>query len=252
MYKTCFERVELKYMLDEEQFRNLSDRLEGIAHVDEYGESTVMNIYYDTPDYKMIRTSLDKPIYKEKLRLRTYGQTTGDSNAFAEIKKKYNNIVYKRRISMPYDIAFDYLSGKSEIQNPTQISKEIDYTKRLWGDLEPKVMIAYDRVALIGDKDPELRITFDKDIRYRLNNLSLKSGDYGKRLLPRENHLMELKIAGAVPLSIARILSEYKIFPTSYSKYGTAYEQFSAVSTAKSNLIIAVPQLTGEGVIRYA
>ena len=243
----------MKYLLNENQYFELLNRLNGIVHVDEYGETTIMNIYYDTPDFRMIRSSLEKPLYKEKLRLRTYGVPTGDTNAFVEIKKKYDGTVYKRRIAMPYDNALAYLSGNNEFDPGTQISKEINYLRTTWKDLTPKAIIAYDRTAYAGDEDPDLRITFDRNIRYRIGGLDLKNGAYGKLIIPSDTYLMEVKIAGAVPLELARIFSELKIYKTSFSKYGNAYKEFSS----HINIVPAAEKFPAqiklrEGVIKYA
>lgn len=253
MFKNCFERTEIKYMLDDEQFAGFFSSLEGIAHIDQYGRSKIMNIYYDTPDFRMIRTSLEKPVYKEKLRLRTYGVPSSDSNAFVEIKKKYKGVVYKRRISMPYDRALGYLAGECRPDEETQISGEIDSLLAAWKNLAPAVVLSYDRIALAGDDDPDLRITFDDNICYRTSALDLTYGAGGSPIIKEGMHLMELKIAGAVPLNIARLLSEYRIYPMSFSKYGNAYTDLkSKENSVERTEKIILPVLNEKGVYKYA
>ena len=253
MFKTCFERVELKYLLNEVQYHSIIRNLEDIAHIDQYGETTIMNIYYDTDDFRMIRASIEKPVYKEKLRLRTYGVPTAQSNSFVEIKKKYDGIVYKRRIAMPYDEATLFLKGNSEFDPDTQISREINYLNTSWGGLRPKMMIAYDRVAYVGNDAPDLRITFDRNIRSRTDNLDLKAGDSGKLLLPEGTYLLELKIAGAIPMNLARMFSEMGVYKSSFSKYGTAYTEFiKAQNPVPATLRLPEYGKLREGVIRYA
>lgn len=222
-YKDVFERIEVKYLLDDMQYVALRKRLEGMARVDSYGKTSILNIYFDTPDFALIENSLDKPIYKEKLRLRSYGVAADDTNAFIEIKKKYKGVVYKRRISMPYSEAIDYLVKGKELQNQSQISTEIDYMKKHYGELVPAMAISYDRIAMEGINDPDLRITFDTNIRWRTDKLSLKEGNVGKDILMPGQHLMELKIAGAMSVELARILDELNIRKTSFSKYGRGY-----------------------------
>lgn len=251
MFKTSFARTEIKYRLSASQFDSFLSSLSGIAHIDEYGKSKIMNIYYDTPDFRMIRASLEKPLYKEKLRLRTYGIPGRETNAFAEVKKKYKGTVYKRRISMPYCMALDYLAGRTQAPVKNQISNEIDYTMKIWENLSPAAVISYDRIALAGDSDPDLRITFDDNIRYRTTALDLTYGDGGKELLKEGEKLMELKVSSSVPLEIARLLSRYGIYPSGFSKYGSAYTEFSSTKTG-DNARIITPVLTKEGVIRYA
>lgn len=222
-FKDVFERIELKYLLDEMQYRALMKRLENMARVDSYGKTSILNIYYDTPDFQLIQKSLDKPVYKEKLRLRTYGVPEDDSNAFIEIKKKYKGVVYKRRISMPYSEAVSYLAGQAQPEKTSQISKEIDYFMAFYKGIRPAMAISYDRIAMAGIDDPELRITFDTNIRWRDYDLSLKKGNQGKEILLPGQHLMELKIAGAMSVELARILDELNIRQTSFSKYGRGY-----------------------------
>ena len=225
-FKDVFQRIEVKYLLDDMQYTELMKRLENMAAIDSYGKTSILNIYYDTPDYTLIKRSLDKPVYKEKLRLRTYGVASDDTNAFIEIKKKYKGVVYKRRISMPYKEAVDYLSGDGRPQKETQISREIDYFLKYYKGIRPAMAISYDRIAMAGIEDPDLRITFDTNIRWRTDHLSLKEGNRGKDLLLPGQHLMELKIAGAMSVELARILDELNIRKTSFSKYGKGYMEY--------------------------
>ena len=239
-FKDVFQRIEVKYLLDDMQYTELRRRLEGMAEVDSYGKTSILNIYFDTPDYKLIERSLEKPIYKEKLRLRTYGVADDDTNAFIEIKKKYKGIVYKRRISMPYAKALDYLVDGKRPDKRSQISDEIDYFLKYYKGIRPAMAISYDRIAMAGIEDPDLRITFDTNIRWRTDKLSLKEGNVGKDILLPGQHLMELKIAGAMSMELARILDELNIRKTSFSKYGKGYVDYmygeDATERNKSNI----------------
>ena len=239
-FKDVFQRIEVKYLLDDMQYTELRKRLEGMAEVDSYGKTSILNIYFDTPDYKLIERSLEKPVYKEKLRLRTYGVADDDTNAFIEIKKKYKGVVYKRRISMPYAKAIDYLVGGKRPEERSQISDEIDYFLKYYKGIRPAMAIPYDRIAMAGTKDPDLRITFDTNIRWRTDKLSLKEGNVGKDILLPGQHLMELKIAGAMSIELAKILDELNIRKTSFSKYGKGYVDYmygeDATERNKSNI----------------
>lgn len=225
-FKDVFQRIEVKYLLSDRQYTELLKRLENMAAIDSYGKTSILNIYFDTPDFKLIERSLEKPVYKEKLRLRTYGIATDETNAFIEIKKKYKGVVYKRRINMPYKEAMDYLTRDKELKERSQISDEIDYFKHFYKGLKPAMAISYDRIAMAGIEDPDLRITFDENIRWRTENLSLSEGNVGKDILLPGQHLMELKIAGAMSMELARILDELNIRKTSFSKYGRGYMEF--------------------------
>ncbi len=225
-FKDVFQRIEVKYLLSDMQYTELRKRLETMAAVDSYGKTSILNIYFDTPDYKLIERSLEKPVYKEKLRLRTYGVADDDTNAFIEIKKKYKGVVYKRRISMPYSQAIDYLVDGKRPKERSQISDEIDYFLKYYKGIRPAMAISYDRIAMAGIEDPELRITFDTNIRWRTDKLSLKEGNKGKDILLPGQHLMELKIAGAMSIELAKILDELNIRKTSFSKYGKGYVDY--------------------------
>ena len=100
MANEIFNRVEKKYLLNEEQYHNLIILINEYMDHDKFYKSTICNIYFDTDDYELVRTSIEKPIYKEKLRLRSYNVPSLDDEVFFEIKKKYNSIVNKRRITL--------------------------------------------------------------------------------------------------------------------------------------------------------
>jgi hypothetical protein len=219
-----FERIETKYLMHRTQYEALWKRLDAYMQVDAYGLSTIENIYYDTPGYDLIRTSLDKPVYKEKLRLRSYGIPEDGTPVFLEIKKKYKDVVYKRRVSMPLKKSSNYLTHGIKPDDMNQIGQEIDYFISFYRP-EPKMFIAYDRIATFGREDAGLRITFDFRIRSREDDLDLSHGDRGELLLDDDMVLMEIKIGGAYPLWLADILNEMKIYPASFSKYGNCYKK---------------------------
>ena len=228
-----FNRYEIKFLLNRIQFEAMKRAIADKVVPDKYNigdkSYTICNIYYDTEDNELIRRSLAKPVYKEKLRLRSYGVPKADTPVFLEIKKKYNKIVNKRRTTIDLDSArmlteslikpenLDYL-------NP-QVTDEIHYFVQTYG-IMPKAYIAYDRQAYSGIEDKDLRITFDKNIRTRRTELSLEAGDHGRQLLNEGIWLMEIKCAGAMPMWLVKVLSENKIYKTSFSKYGTEYKQY--------------------------
>ncbi len=222
-YCSVFKRYELKYLLTTEQYLRIMQLTDKYMYKDRYGESDVNNVYYDTPDYLLIRRSIEKPIYKEKLRVRCYGVAVDDSEVFVELKKKFDSVVYKRRIQSKESEIEEILSGNG---GKTQIGREIDYFVNHYKGLSPKMVISYRRRAFYGKDDADLRITFDSEILWRNYDLSLKSGIYGNKLLPEGKILMEIKSAHSFPLWLARFLSAENIYNTSFSKYGSAYIQF--------------------------
>ena len=218
-----FARTELKYRLTAAQDRFLRETLAPYVEPDQYGESTICNIYYDTPDFRLIRKSIEKPVYKEKLRLRSYGPAGPDDATFLELKKKYKGIVYKRRISLSERDAMNYLNGTSPLPEKNQISRELDWFLAFYGDLRPSVYLNYDRTAYYSNEDPDLRITFDRNICFRTDDLSLQSLPGGRFVIRPGESILEIKAAGAMPLWLTALLTQANAQRTSFSKYGTAY-----------------------------
>lgn len=221
-YQTVFKRVEMKYLISKAQQQQIKNRMCEHMDCDEYGRSTICNIYFDTPNFLLIRHSLEKPIYKEKLRLRSYGVADENSTVFLELKKKYKSVVYKRRIDMKEKEAMRYLCEGEPISD-TQITREIDYFRSQYDSPQPAVFLSYEREAFYAKEGPNFRITFDENILWRDSDLSLCSGVHGEPLLSRGQVLMEVKTGGAIPLWMASLLSENHIYKTSFSKYGNAY-----------------------------
>ena len=224
-YQDIFKRYELKYLITKEQKELLLREMAGYIEPDRFGESLICNIYFDTPDYTLVRRSLEGPVYKEKLRLRSYGRARSDSQVFLELKKKYKGVVYKRRIDAVEHAAMEYMLKGKSLRQQGQIVDEIDYFKRLYSGLAPKVYLSYERQAFCGRQDKDLRITFDENILWRQDDLSLCAEPYGRAILEPDMALMEIKIASAMPMWLSELLSEQGIFKTSFSKYGKAYEQ---------------------------
>ena len=222
-FQTVFKRYELKYMLTLEQKEKVLEAIAPYMKLDKYGRTTIRNLYYDTDTYLLIRRSIEKPKYKEKLRVRSYSQATDDSTVFVELKKKYKHIVYKRRISLPYKESLEWLSGNRHTNKHTQISEEIDYFLDYYGTLHPTLFLSYEREAYYSNDGSDFRVTFDDTILCRQNNLSLKSDVYGTSILEKGRVLMEIKCSGGIPLWMTEVLSREKIYKTSFSKYGTAY-----------------------------
>ena len=224
-YRETFKRTEQKYLLDEQTYRKMIKELSGYAKVDQYGKTTICNIYYDTPDHKLVRRSLEKPLYKEKVRVRSYGTPSKGSTVFVELKKKYEGVVYKRRVDMSLEQSNAFSSERTLPMNNPQIEKELAYCFSLYEGLAPAMYLSYDRIALYASDDPEVRITFDSNVTYRENALDLSRGVWGSELLEKGERIMEIKIAGAMPMWLVRILDKLDIYPTSFSKYGAAYQK---------------------------
>lgn len=227
-----FNRYEIKYMMDSETCEKVQRQLIEYMELDEYNKKhpfyTISNVYYDTEDNHLIRTSLSKPKYKEKLRLRAYGVPNMEDKVYLEIKKKVNGLVNKRRTKLVLNEAYDFVEtgDKPELKSymNKQVLNEIDYLIKLYKPV-PKLYLAYDRKAFFGINNRDLRVTFDTNIRSRREDVRLEAGDHGRKLLPNDDlWLMEVKAEKTIPIWLSRMLSSYKLFKTSFSKYGTEYK----------------------------
>lgn len=222
MKTQIFRRIEKKYILSKCEYKKLKKRINSFIEKDDFYRSEIMNIYFDSDNYDLISTSLEKPIYKEKVRLRSYGVPKEKDKVFLEIKKKYDGIVGKRRMILSLQEFYDYFQNH-EMKN-TQIMKEIDYIFQKY-ELKPKVFLSYKRYSYRGIKDKDFRITFDYDLKERVDDLKLENGNYGKSFFDEDKYIMEIKSLNAMPLWFVKILSEEKIYPKSYSKYGEVYKK---------------------------
>ncbi len=234
-----FRRVEKKYLLTPQQYQQVCAGMAAYMEADQYTHYTICNLYYDTEDYALIRASLEKPVYKEKLRMRSYGIPGNRDKVFMELKKKYDGVVYKRRVVMEASAAQRYISHGIQPEHEEQIHHEIDWFMRFYQP-EPRVFIGYEREAYAGIELPDLRITFDTGLRWRTDHLDLRQGQEGNPLLPPDQILMEIKIPGAAPVWLAHLLSEIEAYPTSFSKYGTYYKQQILGQTAPQKLQLEV------------
>ena len=218
------QRCELKYILNPTQEALLKQAMEGRMEPDRFGLTTIASLYYDTPDYRLVRASLEKPLFKEKLRLRSYGQATESSPVFLELKRKACDIVYKRRIGTTVEEAARFLHRADRLRVLGQISREISAFLDYYGPLIPTCVILYDRTAYV-ESEGDLRLTIDAKPRWRADRLDLTYAPEGTPLLPSGCSILELKVQDAIPLWLTRALSDGKIYKTSFSKYGEAYRK---------------------------
>ncbi len=259
-YQDKFMRYEFKYILNSDQKERLLKEMQGRMSIDQYGRDTIRNIYFDTDSYRLIRHSIEKPVYKEKLRLRSYRKAQPDTKIYVELKKKYKSIVYKRRLSMSERDAMTWLCSDSSsintqadyfvslYQNPeelakqtvispqhrlqantqlfpdTQIAREIEYFRQFYETLHPVVFLSYEREAFYALNGSDFRVTFDDNILCRQSGLSLEFDVGGTPLLEEGKVLMELKTSQSIPLWMTHFLTQEQIYKTSFSKYGTTYQ----------------------------
>lgn len=223
-YQSVFKRYELKYLLDRQQKKAVLEAMAPYMKLDKYGRTTIRNLYYDTDNYRLVRHSIEKPAYKEKLRVRSYGKADPYSPVFVELKKKYDSVVYKRRMAMAEREAMEWISGEMPCLREEQIVEEIDYFLEYYQDLHPVVFLSYEREAYYERNGGDFRVTVDDHILCRQEALSLEADVWGTSLLEEGMTLMEIKCSGGIPLWMTQVLSQAHIYKTSFSKYGTAYE----------------------------
>lgn len=165
--QNVFQRYELKYILTAEQKKMILPLMEPFMALDQYGRTSIRNLYYDTDNYRLIRRSIEKPAYKEKLRIRSYGRAEETGTVFVELKKKYKHIVYKRRISLPEKEAMDWVGRRINCRKENQIAQEIDYFIDYYVSLRPAVFLSYEREAYSSRDGSGFRVTFDDTILCR-------------------------------------------------------------------------------------
>ena len=227
------KRHELKYVLTKEQTEYLTKMLKEYMVVDEFGKTSIASLYYDTPDCRLIRASIENPPFKEKLRLRSYGMAKGNSPVFLELKRKYDGVVYKRRVASTLPEVEDFFNNKPMAFGEGQIARELSYFRDMYKNLEPSCLVIYDRVAYF-EPGGDLRLTIDYNPRYRLHDLNLTTSMEGISLLEEGQTVLEIKVQEAMPLWLTHILDEGGIRKTSFSKYGNAFKR-----EAKCMLLVA-------------
>lgn len=223
-YQSVFKRYELKYMITTEQKQRMLAIMAPYMALDKYGRTAIRNIYFDTDNFRLIRRSIEKPAYKEKLRIRSYLQATPDSEVFVELKKKIESVVYKRRMAMTEAQALDWICRGGHPPEDSQIAREIDYFLQFYENLRPTVFLSYEREAYYCRGGGDFRVTFDDHILVRQEALSLEEPPWGTSILDEGLVLMEIKCSGGIPLWLTQFLTREQIYRTSYSKYGTAYQ----------------------------
>lgn len=223
--QTVFKRYEMKYMMTTQQKRKVLEAMFPYMKLDNYGHTTIRNVYFDTDNYRLVRRSIEKPVYKEKLRIRSYDQAKPQDKVFIELKKKYDDVVYKRREALTQLETLEWLVRRTPFPKATQMGNEIDYFFKFYQTLKPKVFLSYEREAFYSLDGNDFRVTFDENILARQEELSLSRDVWGERLIGENQVLMEIKTSGGIPLWMTKVLTQERIYKTSFSKYGTAYEK---------------------------
>ena len=239
-YQAVFKRYEMKYIMTRKQRMAVLEAMLPYMKLDDFGHTTIRNVYFDTDNYRLVRRSIEKPVYKEKLRIRSYKQVQAQDKVFIELKKKYDDVVYKRRESLSQIETLEWLVNETPFPKATQIGNEIDYFFEMYETLKPKVFLSYEREAFYSLDGSDFRVTFDENILARQEELSLSREVWGESLIDDEKVLMEIKTSGGIPLWMTHALTQEKIYKTSFSKYGTAYEKMICGSHTETAGKIAI------------
>lgn len=225
MKSDVFNRYENKYLIDDATFKLIKEELNNYMSYDKYNMDdkiyTIHSVYLDTIDDNYIRTSLAKPKYKEKVRIRSYNTLEESEFVYLEIKKKFDGVGNKRRTKLKLEEAVSFLQTGiipeyKEYMN-LQVLHELEYIFSK-DKLEPKTTVTYDRIAYFNNDGHDLRITFDTNI------VSKRIGKKEHPLLDDNMWLMEIKAQDSYPVWVVKLLSKYNIKKTSFSKYGKDYE----------------------------
>ena len=238
MYKQVFRRDEKKYLLSATQKLKLLEAIDQYIEPDKYFASTICSLYFDAPTQDLIIQSIGKPVYKQKIRLRSYGIPNLCSDVFLEAKIKFRGIVSKRRFKIKLSDFYAYYEELNSARgqpilksaDSPQIARELDYLFHFY-KLQPNWIVCYDRKSYCGRDNPHLRITFDENLRSRRDQLRLEAGDKGKTFFSNQTCVMEIKALDAMPLWLTRTLSQLEIYPASFTKYGNIYKQFKKGTT---------------------
>ena len=215
------KRREMKFVLKKSQVEPFLEALEGHMKLDRYGLTSIASVYFDTPDCLLINRSIEKPEFKEKIRLRSYGLAKDGSTVYLEIKRKVDGIVYKRRIPVTEPLVEGFLHYQNDLGD-SQIAKEIAFFRDHYGTLLPQYLIIYDRKAYFQE-DGDLRVTIDLNPRYRSENVDLHTSMEGTPLLGEGEAILEIKAQSAIPLWLTKALSGLGIYQSSFSKVGAAF-----------------------------
>lgn len=244
---SVMKRYELKFYLNSSQLSFFQKKISEHMKIDKYGLTSIASLYFDTPDFSLINKSIEKPKYKEKIRLRSYGLAKHDSKVFLEIKRKNDGVVYKRRIVTTENEVNKYLYKDGEF-GKEQISRELLAFKESHPYLEPKYLIIYDRVAYF-EENSDLRVTIDINPRYRTSYLNLHTSLEGTSLLDEGGAILEIKVQHSIPIWLTKILTEGKIYKTSFSKVGTAHKM--EAKKRQNNKLTYIKQTQSKGAYSY-
>ena len=192
-------------------------------------EYRIYSIYYDTVNHDVIRQNSSKPVYKEKMRLRSYyDRKDPEDKIWMEIKKKSEKVGNKRRIKLKIKEVEPFVNEgilpQTKDYLSAQVAKELQYYFKM-NKVAPALYVQYDRLALFGKEDKSFRMTFDRNVRTRRSNFQFGESDIDEPLLPDNTYIMEIKILGAMPLWLTALLSEHQLFSHGFSKYGVKYKQ---------------------------
>lgn len=219
-------RFELKYLLSSQAANQMILRLNSYMKKDPFvqGENFYMNrsLYFDTADLKEYREYADGEKRRQKYRMRNYSLDSPWVNL--EVKNKLNRTVWKDKFKGDKSFFMDL------IDDPWSFSDNSDYKDLAFAfakyRYQPTVAVIYQRVPLVDALGSDLRITFDYNVRGgRAELFDREPNDSDKRLLPSGEVILEIKFNSQMPKWCGKVLNEFQLSPTTFSKYATAVEK---------------------------
>ena len=234
-----FSRYEFKFPVKYDDMDRMLDDLAPYVgqdeHTDENGYYTISSIYLDNDTWQCFYETINRDKYRQKVRLRVYGSVDNNSICFFELKAKFKGLVGKRRVKMRLGDAMTFIKECNAGHDPDintfecsnrQILKELKHII-LTKSLKPTVVVSYERLALFSKDDPDLRITFDVNIRTRDTELDLTKGTGGDYVTSEDTAILEVKTSKNIPYWLVGILKKYNYKDQTFSKYCSHFSKYN-------------------------
>jgi SPX domain protein involved in polyphosphate accumulation len=238
-----FERKEFKFYVPIDQAMILRDRVMSHMVHDPYcanleqNRYAVRSIYFDTPNLLFYFEKVDGLKLRKKLRVRVYNEFKEGSPAFLEIKRKIEDTIIKERAQVNIEETEKLLNGAKlllrnedgkETFDRVVLDRFVYLINRL--KLEPKALITYEREAFFDPENPDLRITFDYNVRSFLNpTLQDFYREDDLRTFSSPNFILEVKFSIALPLWTRQMLKDFRLHLQSISKYCNGVDSWADV-----------------------
>ena len=228
--RQSFNRFELKYWIDSDKQHQLQQYISNFMKQDANSRENdgyrICSLYFDNRDRSAYYEKFDGNFIRNKYRIRFYNENT--AKAFFEIKTKQNFFVRKNRQIMEFE--------PDEIPELKSILSSEDDTvhgpfrfayRQL--KLEPIVWVSYHRTAFVGNHNPKLRVTFDRNLGgVDADGYRFRLGESQAVQLSKWNNpiILEIKFDGHLPYWLEKAIQDLNLQHQSISKYGLCVNRF--------------------------